>query len=174
MVVKRLELNTPDGCVGIAVIVDGVPLPIYEYQGRFYTPAPLGKDYEIELFVPVDGRYLFVGSVDGLSIMDGKRASVSDSGYVVTYSSGRGANRIPGFRLDNQSVAHFQFLSSQQSYAALMDKPENIGVIGFAVYSEFRPIQLEVERSFFSSNKVTRGETRSAGTYGHNLSLIHI
>lgn len=136
MVLKRLESRVLGGHVGFAVLVDGVPLSIHEHEGKYYCPAPLGKEYELELFVPVFGRYLFVGSIDGLDIMTGKTQTNNGGGYVVSHPLTSDENKIPGFRLDDKRVARFQFLSAEEGGAALIGQPENIGVIAFEIYSE--------------------------------------
>ena len=137
MVLKRLESSTLSGGrhVGFAVLVDGAPLSIYECGGKYYCATPLGKEYELELFVPTIGRYLFRGSIDGLDIVTGKRSINNDGGYVVSNPLTSSGNKLLGFRLDNKRVARFQFSSVEEG--AVIAQPNNMGVIAFDVYSEF-------------------------------------
>lgn len=117
------------------VVVDGRRLPIHHKDGKNFVEALDGKDYEIELVVPSFSRTAAVVSVDGLSVMTGKRASVNDGAYVIG-EGGVYSGKIPGFRLNNSEVARFNFTKPDESYAALMDKPENIGVIAVVFYRE--------------------------------------
>lgn len=69
-------------------------------------------------------------------------ASATARGYVLTPPSRPGANDIPGFRLNKNEVARFRFGTREDSYAAQLDKPQNIGVIGVVFYQEkevYRP-----------------------------------
>lgn len=76
-------------------------------------------------------------SVDGLSVMDGKPASVDGSGYVV---GPYGRLSVPGYRLNDDKVARFRFGRASSSYAAQVSDPQNVGVIGMSVFYEELPI----------------------------------
>ena len=76
----------------IRILANGRPLPTYKHQGKTYVAAPEGAQYEIEVIVPDFGRYAAIASVDGLSVMTGKRATSNDSGYLVQKRI-----KIPGF-----------------------------------------------------------------------------
>jgi hypothetical protein len=65
--------------------------------------------------------------------MSGQRASRTDSAYIVEAHS---YVDVPGWRLNDRDVAHFFFGSLPEAYASQMGKPENIGVIGAAIYYE--------------------------------------
>lgn len=65
-------------------------------------------------------------------------------------------------------MAHFQFLSAEESYAALVEQPENIGVISFDIYSEYDPIWMNVFRG--SDRTLFYGDQRSNDTtLGHDV-----
>jgi len=75
-----------------------------------------------------------VVSVDGLSVMDGKEASVNDTGYIVeAYSS----TTINGWRRGNHEVASFHIDDKKSSYVSKKDgTSKNCGVIGVVLYPE--------------------------------------
>lgn len=154
---------------GLDIVVDGHALPLIQHEGKAYVAAPFGKDYKLRFHVPFGGgRYLAVASVDGLDIMTGKTASQQAGGYVLTPALGITDNDVPGFRLNNSEVAAFHFGDRQDSYAAQLDKPANIGVIAVVFYEELERPRPHV----FSMN--TRGGclggglegTRGGGTFG--------
>ncbi|MCB0115137.1 MAG: hypothetical protein KDD84_13640 [Caldilineaceae bacterium] len=125
-----------DAGFGLSVLVDGKPLTEYTHNERIYVAAPIGAVYELALTAPADGaRYLFVASVDGLSIMDGQPAGSpanQHNGYILRGQS----TRIPGFRLDDSNVAQFKFGAVDDAYAAKMGHPTNVGVIGCRIFRE--------------------------------------
>lgn len=82
-------------------------------------------------------RYEVVLSVDGLSIMDGKPASASGSGYIV---SGGDRVTIPGWRMSESGAAKFVFSEVSSSYSDLAGHgAKNVGIIGAAVFVEDVP-----------------------------------
>ena len=116
----------------LELLVDGVPLRQMRHRGKTYVEAPWNKDFDIQITCPSNGRYLAVCSVDGLSIMNGKTASSLDDGYVIE----KGSITIPGFRLNGSNVARFHFGDRSQSYANLIGKATNIGVIGLKIFAD--------------------------------------
>jgi hypothetical protein len=83
-------------------------------------------------------KALFVPTVDGLSIMDGKEASFNSRGYIVPAYD---AVTIDGWRTSDDKVAEFFFSSPKGSYAKKMNKGNNLGVIGCAVFKEKERVQ---------------------------------
>lgn len=157
--------------LGLQIIVDGRPLQEYDYQGRTYIAAPWNTDFQIRLLTPrIRGykfpykRFLAVCSVDGLDIMTGKRATPNSGGYVMTPAETIDDNDIPGFRLNSNEVAAFHFGDRRDSYAAQMDKPENVGVISVIYFSEYDP-EPRYE-SLTKGGAKSAGGTRSMGTRG--------
>jgi len=117
----------------IEVMVHGRPIVEYANKNNIFVEGKKGSEYTLKIRNNSDRKALVVLSVDGLSIITGQTASKNDGGYVVdAYNS----IEIPGWRLNDQDVASFQFGSLPQSYAAQMGKPENIGVIGGVFYLE--------------------------------------
>lgn len=124
---------------GLEVVVNGLALPEYVKDGKTYVAAPWDVDFQLRLNVPYQGRYKAVTSVDGLDVLTGRTASANADGYIVTAASYPGANDIPGFRLNNEEVARFHFGDRRDSYAAHMDKAQNVGVIAVVFYAEYVP-----------------------------------
>lgn len=146
--------RTHDG-FGLSILVDGKPLGEYTHNERRYVAAPMNAVYELEMTAPGDRqRYLFVASVDGLSIMDGQPAGSpgnQHNGYILSEQS----IRIPGFRLDDSNVAQFKFGTVDAAYASKIGRPQNVGVIGCRIYREKpKPPQIAVVAA--SPSSVTR------------------
>jgi hypothetical protein len=77
--------------------------------------------------------------------MTGKTAASSDDGYV----SEGGTVTIPGFRLTSDNVAHFHFGDKSKSYAKLIGKPTNIGVIGLKIFADANRRQHVYHRNLY-------------------------
>lgn len=114
----------------------GETLPLYRHHGRLYVEGRPGDRYAVHLRNRTDGRILTVLSVDGVNAVTGQTASYGQSGYVL---SPRGAAEIAGWRKDMSDVAAFYFTSLGDSYAARTSRPDNVGVIGVAVFKEYVP-----------------------------------
>jgi hypothetical protein len=76
---------------------------------------------------------LAVTSVDGVNVVSGETASEQQSGYVL---DAHGAVEIDGWRKSLEDVATFYFTSLGDSYAARTGRPDNVGVIGVALFRE--------------------------------------
>lgn len=111
-------------------------LPVYHFQGRYYVAGQPGHRYQIHLRNIEGERVLSVVSVDGVNAISGDTADWSQTGYVLgAYTS----TDIRGWRKSLSQVADFVFADAAQSYATRTGRPDNVGVIGVAV---FRPRQL--------------------------------
>lgn len=109
---------------------------IYPYRGRYYVAGAPGRPYQILLTNRSDERLLAVVSVDGINVITGQNASPNQSGYVLMpYQT----VAIDGWRKSMRHVAQFEFADLQDSYAAQTGRPDNIGVIGVAVFREVQP-----------------------------------
>jgi hypothetical protein len=78
--------------------------------------------------------------VDGVNVITGQSADPSQSGYVL---SPRGALEILGWRKSLSQTAAFYFTALPDSYAARTGRPDDVGVIGVAVFRrkvEARPL----------------------------------
>jgi hypothetical protein len=75
--------------------------------------------------------FLAVTSVDGVNVLSGETAGLNQRGYI--FYNGDGYD-IMGWRKTNDHVASFYFTSLPDSYAARTGRPDNVGVIGVAVF----------------------------------------
>lgn len=121
--------------IELEVRVHGSPAREYvDREGVTWVEGRKGSEYILRVINQTYGRILVAASVDGLSVMDGKAASLhSDQGYII---GARSSMAIPGWRLDDYSVAKFKFGGPESSYAAAAGQPMDIGVIGCAVFLE--------------------------------------
>ena len=112
---------------------DGRLLPIYWHGGERHVAGEPGHEYEIRVRNRTDGRLLAVTSVDGVDVLSGRTASYSQGGYVL---DPRGWLSVDGWRKNMGEVAAFYFTSLPDSYAARTGRPDNVGVIGVALFRE--------------------------------------
>ena len=111
----------------------GETLPMYWHNGRWWVPGKPGGRYAVTLANHSGGRALGVVSVDGVNVVSGESAAHDQVGYVL----GRGQYaQITGWRKDMTRVAAFEFTALANSYAARTGRPDNVGVIGVAVFRE--------------------------------------
>ncbi len=111
----------------------GETLPMYRQGGKWWVPGKPGSRYAVALTNRGGGRVLTVIAVDGINVISGETAAPEQTGYVL--SSGQSA-QITGWRKDMSRVAAFEFTSLPNSYAARTGRPDNVGVIGVAVFRE--------------------------------------
>ena len=117
----------------VEVLVNGKPLKEYKKDGRTYVEGRKGTTFSLRLRNNSWKRKLFIPSIDGLSVMNGGKASFDSSGYIVRpYSS----ITVEGWRTSDSEVARFYFSDPQDSYAEKIEKGENLGIIGVAVFDE--------------------------------------
>ena len=135
------------GCIGVAdagALVDlsiidrstGQQLQFHRHHGRLYVVGTPGNRYAVRLRNKSAGRVLTVVSVDGVDALNGQTAATAQSGYVL---SAWQSVEIAGWRKSMEEVAAFYFTSVADSYAGRSDRPQNVGVIGIAVYREALP-----------------------------------
>ena len=107
------------------------PLPVYQHQGRYYVVGRPGNEYQIRVRNRSGSDVLAVVSVDGVNAVSGETAEWSQTGYVL--APGQDYD-VRGWRKSLQRVAAFFFTEHQNSYAARTGRPDNVGVIGVAVF----------------------------------------
>jgi hypothetical protein len=112
---------------------EGRVLPIYFHGGRRYVVGKPGNEYAIRVRNASGERALAVMSVDGVNVISGDTASPAQSGYVLAPSE---SADIAGWRKDMARTAAFYFTALPNSYAARTGRPDNVGVIGVAVFRE--------------------------------------
>lgn len=120
----------------VELLVNGKPLKEYMHEGKVYVEGRKETKFSLRFRNNSSERKLFVPSIDGLSIMDGKDASFNSGGYIVrAYST----VTIDGWRRSNDEVAEFYFSSPKDSYGSRKGKGINLGIIGCAVFGEKVP-----------------------------------
>lgn len=118
------------------VLVHGKSVTKFVHEGRVYIEGKARSEFTLLVRNNSADRVLAVMTVDGLSVMDGKKGSLDGNGYIVNAWQ---TLKIPGWRLDNEGVAKFVFGAIGGSYAAKKGAPRDIGVIGCAIFQEDRP-----------------------------------
>ncbi len=106
-------------------------LPLYYQDGRYYVVGKPGNEYQINIRNQQAGEILAVVSVDGVNAVSGETADWSQTGYVL---SSNASFDIQGWRKSLRHVATFFFTELDNSYAARTGRPDNVGVIGVAVF----------------------------------------
>ena len=106
-------------------------LPVYESAGHWFVAGRPGSEYRITVRNGERGDLLAVVSVDGVNVVTGETAAAAQSGYVI--ERGRSLS-VDGWRKSLQHVAAFYFTDLGVSYAARTGRPDNVGVIGVALF----------------------------------------
>jgi len=119
----------------------GEPLPVWSHRGESWVVGRPGERYAVRLSNRSGSRVLVVLSIDGVNAVSGETAATGQTGYVLApYQT----TEITGWRKSLTESAAFFFTALPDSYAARTDRPDNVGVIGTAVFRErerpvFRP-----------------------------------
>ena len=121
--------------VDVAVIDrdTGTTLPAYAHAGKLYIAGVPGHRYGVRLTNHSGARVLAILSVDGVNAITGETAGADQSGYVL---NGYTSTEVDGWRKSLREVAQFNFTNLDNSYAARTGRPDNVGVIGLAVFRE--------------------------------------
>ncbi len=110
---------------------EGKRLAVYWHQGSAYVVGKPGNEYQVSVRNRLREDLLTIVSVDGVNVISGETAHPSQTGYVLdAYRS----YDILGWRKSLSETAAFYFTALPDSYAARTGRPENVGVIGVAVY----------------------------------------
>ncbi len=108
-------------------------LSTWRLGGASYVAGRPGDRYAVRLTNRSGGRVLVVLSVDGVNAVSGETAATGQTGYVL--APWQSAD-ITGWRKSYAEAAAFYFTALPDSYAARTDRPDNVGVIGAAVFRE--------------------------------------
>jgi hypothetical protein len=138
-VIAALALATAAPALAVGNLADlsvydrteGKRLQVYWHQGRAYVVGRPGNEYQVSLRNRTGGDVLAVVSVDGVNVISGQTASPQQSGYVL---APRGGMDILGWRKSMAETAAFYFAPLAESYAARTGRPDDVGVIGVALF----------------------------------------
>jgi len=138
-VIAALAIATaaPAGAVGSLADLtvydrtEGKRLQVYWHQGRAYVVGKPGNEYQLSLRNRAGDDVLAIVSVDGVNVITGQSASPQQSGYVL---APRGGMQIQGWRKNMAETAAFYFTPLPDSYAARTGRPDDVGVIGVALF----------------------------------------
>lgn len=107
------------------------------HRGQHWIAGEPGHRYTVRITNTTARRVLVVLSIDGINAVTGETAHPSQAGYVLEPWQ---TTRIEGWRKSLEDVAQFVFTNLPDSYAARTGRPDNVGVIGMAVFEEARPV----------------------------------
>lgn len=114
---------------------EGRTLQVHWHEGRAWVVGTPGNEYQIVVHNRRAEELLAVMSVDGINVVSGETAHPLQSGYVL---SPRRGLEVKGWRKSLERTAAFYFTALPDSYAARTGRPENLGVIGVALYQRKR------------------------------------
>ena len=135
--VTTIAVTAPAGAVGsladLAVYdrTEGKRLQVYRHQGRAYVVGKPGNEYQVSLRNRAGDDVLAILSVDGVNVITGQGATPQQSGYVL---APRGGMEVLGWRKSMAETAAFYFTPLPDSYAARTGRPDDVGVIGVALF----------------------------------------
>ena len=140
----------------------GRTLPVYWHDGQAYVAGAPGHEYAVTVRNRRGEDLLAVVSVDGVNVLSGETASTAQGGYVV---GARDRLDIKGWRKSLGETASFYFTALGDSYAARTDRPNDVGVIGVALFERARPVPPPVaDASPYSGNLDSLRERASSGS----------
>lgn len=111
-------------------------LDIHRHRGQQYVVGQPGNEYAVRVRNCSDRRVLAVVSVDGVNVVTGETAAPDQSGYVI---EPYGEVTIQGWRKDLERTAAFYFSDPGDAYATRTGRPDDLGVIGVALFRERSP-----------------------------------
>ncbi len=110
---------------------EGRELPLHWHEGRAYVVGRPRNEYQLMLSNRSGEELLAVVSVDGVNVITGESANPQQPGYVL--APGRKL-AIQGWRKSLGETAAFYFTPLPDSYAARTGRPDNVGVLGVALF----------------------------------------
>lgn len=136
------------------ILINEKPVKKYSHENKVFIEGKDKKDFSIKIKNPNYSKVLAIVSVDGLSVLNGKKASIHSQGYII---NGLSSVTIPGWRISEDAVKKFYFTNKEDSYVGKKDgNPEAAGVIGLIAISqkEREPIALYNSNLSFSDSTV--------------------
>ena len=132
----------------------GRGLPVYWHEGRAYVVGKPGNEYQVTVRNRSGEDVLAVVSVDGVNVVSGETASAKQSGYVMSPWE---STQIRGWRKSLGETAAFYFTSLGDSYAARTGRPNNVGVIGAALFRR-KPVEYQPPQSWIAPGAKSKDE----------------
>jgi hypothetical protein len=167
-----IAIAAPAGAVGSLADLtvydrtEGRRLQVYWHQGRAYVVGKPGNEYQLSLRNRAGDEVLAIVSVDGVNVVTGQSASPQQSGYVLAPRAGM---EIQGWRKSMAETAAFYFTSLPDSYAARTGRPDDVGVIGVALFRKKSTPPAPIGQPFpgpYSSDSSERRDSAAAGARG--------
>ncbi len=138
-------------------------LAIHYHEGRYYVVGKPGNNYQVNIRHHQAGEILAVISVDGVNAVSGETANWGQTGYVLSPHTSFG---IKGWRKSTQRVAAFFFTELDNSYAARTGRPDNVGVIGVAVFGKKSDPAVSINRDFRQRRDASSLDAAAGATQG--------
>jgi hypothetical protein len=112
----------------------GRELPTFPYGSQTFVLGTYGERYDIRVENRTGRRVEAVVTVDGRDVVSGRVGDYAgERGYIIdAYDQ----VMIAGFRQNFDQVAAFRFVTPGASYSSRMGTPQNVGVIGVAIFPE--------------------------------------
>ena len=114
----------------------GATLPVHQHLGRYWVEGRPGSRYALRVHNRSGQRLMAVMGVDGVNVISGETAGTGQAGYVF---SAWERYDVTGWRKSNSQVAGFFFTALANSYAARTGRPDDVGVVGVALFRERQP-----------------------------------
>lgn len=131
----------------------------YLHNGNIWIEGREGNGYVIELRNHSTTRAMFIVSVDGLDVLQGKPAGPHSNGFLVP---ARGLTIVQGWTINNQQAAAFVFSRKSTSYVnQIGGSTTNTGVIGAMVFAE--------KPQVYTTQSYSPRQTIMASSYSSNL-----
>jgi hypothetical protein len=130
--------------ISIVDRISGTQIPTHYYRGEYWVAGTPGTGYAVSIRNSLGERILAVTAIDGINVISGDTANWSQTGYVF---GPRQDYQIAGWRKSNSEVAAFEFTAVPNAYATRTGRPENVGVIGVALFRERSPVAAEQARA---------------------------
>jgi hypothetical protein len=148
---------------------NGQWLPDVSHRGDRWIAGTPGHRYGVRLTNTSGQRVLVVLSVDGVNAVTGETAHPSQAGYVLEPWQ---SSEIAGWRKSYDDIAQFVFTDLHDSYAARTGRPDDVGVIGVAVFTEAPPIHSQHRAPPVASDRYeSRRSAKSAAPAGECAAL---
>lgn len=139
---------------------EGRQLPVYWHEGRAWVAGKPGNEYALRIRNQGREEVLAVVSVDGVNVVSGETASPQQSGYVL---SPWRLFELAGWRRNLGQTAAFYFTPLPDSYAARTGRPDDVGVIGVALFRKKAPPPAEISQAPMARAEASRESRDAAG-----------